>query len=92
MIALYPVWLLDKAGDQVQLSGAQNLVDKTDTQTSHPKQPDKCQDKGGGGTAGDGSPKERKLIEPGVKEDFLEEVVIEVRTSKCEEGFQWSNG
>lgn len=38
----------------------------------------------GGDTAGDGSPKERKLIEPGVKEDFLEEVVIEGRTSKTQ--------
>lgn len=33
---------------------------------------------------GDGSPKEGKLIEPGIREDFLEEAVIEERTSKTQ--------
>lgn len=56
-----PNVVLDKTGDQVLHSGTHNLVDKTDKQNSHPKQPDKCLlRQRGEGTVGDGSPKEGK--------------------------------
>lgn len=68
-----PHVVLDKAGDQDQSSGAQNLVDththKRDTPNSLINAATK-----GRRHCGCWKPKEGQPIEPGVREDFLEEV------------------
>lgn len=84
-----PSVVLSKTGDKVLPSGAHSLVNKT----HKPTIPNSLvnSDTKGRKHRGLWEPKEAKLTMPGVKEGFLEEVVIKLGTSKTQPKV-WAGG